>query len=397
MDGGKLHSGKLYIQGLSLGSMDSMQFAHTERRSGEETRGVEGATLDLYRITDRFDSKARKLQEKSSLGDSAKRGTSARIDTSNTRIYHEDPSALLNCPTPVLFKSHKLDLTTGAFIRSSIEKKSCDKWKCPVCGELKKSRYVGHFSRFFSSRSRLRFITLTLDPKRGISMKDSRPYIIWAFGCYRKRLNRRGEFQYIAAPEEHKSGYTHLHIICSIPDGVSEEDLRSHWFQIGGGIVFDVQEITDDPARMVGYLMKYVLKDAQAHPDKRNLLASEGIGYYSEKVKEARREYARERARVEGREVFGESDTVWEPLCVGSSREGKSDVPTKEDVKRFRLISQSLRRTTMYVHEHKDGSKSVAYWDEASQRIKVRAVQGDMTRTQITKMIGRIESQQAIP
>lgn len=374
-----------------------MEQAHTERRDGGLSKERLIEPLDLYRITDRFDSKTRNFHRNGDVRQPAKRDTSPRLDSSNARIHHTDSSALLNCPTPVLFKSFQLDLSTGAFIRTTIEKKSCNKWQCPVCGELKKSRYVGHFSRFFSSRSRLRFITLTLDPKRGISIEDSRKYIIWAFSCYRKRLNRRGEFQYIAAPEEHKSGYTHLHIICSLPDGVTEEDLRSHWFQIGGGIVFDVQEITDNPARMVGYLMKYVLKDAQAHPDKRNLLASEGIGYYAKEVKEARKAYAQERARAEGREVFGESDRVWEPLSVGKAREGKSDVPTKEDVKRFRVISQSLRRTTMYVHEHKDGSKSVAYWDEASRRIKVRAVQGDMTRTQITKMIGRIESQQAIP
>lgn len=374
--------------------MDLAQKFHTERRGGEQSRGGEGETLDLYRITDRFDSKTRKLQEKRDLGDSAKRGTSARVDTSNATVYQETTDHIPECPSPVLMRRSVVDSVTGVVRGTHIERKSCNKKKCPVCGGKVRRQYVGHYSRVFSSLPRLTFITLTIDPKNGIRAEDSRKYIVDRWSVFRKRIHRRGVFIYVAVPESHKSGYTHLHVLCSIPERVDEEFLRSAWFAVGGGVVMDVQPLNTSehtPEQVVGYVIKYAFKDATEGKGRRSLLCSQGISFHSERFKGERREYARRMLLESGHVLPSETD-VWEPLTTGVSDPYKSvDTPTVEERKHYRRLAKSLQRTTLYVN------KGIVHYVNSEGKVAEKRLREGATRKEISKVIGRIRALQGIP
>ena len=184
----------------------------------------------------------------------------------------------------MLFRRSWLDNGTGEVSDTKIERKSCNKKSCPVCGPVLRKKFVGHFANVFVPLPRLAFLTLTLDPKCGVSAKDSRKYILYAWSRFRKRMHRQGEFVFLAALESHKSGYTHLHVLCSLPERSSEEKVRSAWFAVGGGVVMDVQHITEEAAKVVGYVVKYIFKDAQEAAGRRSMLCSAGISYYGKKT-----------------------------------------------------------------------------------------------------------------
>lgn len=371
-----------------------VQKAHTERESGGEVMESEGETLDLYRITDRFSSKTRNSSKKGDSEEPAKRVTTPRLNTSNATIHYEGEERIPSCPSPVLFRRSQVDKRTGTVIDTHIERKSCNKKQCPVCGGQLRRQYVGHYSRLFSPLPNLYFLTLTLDPKNGVRVEDSRKYIIDRWSVFRKRVHRRGAFVYVAVPESHKSGYTHLHVLCSIPENVSEEYLRSAWFAVGGGVVMDVQQLDvseDPPEKVVGYVIKYAFKDAIEGKGRRSLLCSQGISYHSEKHRAERREYARRKMWERGEALPNEAD-VWEPLTGGVSDPYKSvDTPTVQERRHYRKLARSLQRTTLYVDKG-----SVHYVNGKGQVVTERLREG-ATRQEISRRIGRIRATQEIP
>lgn len=371
-----------------------MEQAHTERERGKVFGDRKGQPLDLYRISDRLSSFARNQQEKADLGEPASRATSPRVDTSNASHYQETTEPVPECPTPVHFVRSAVDLETGGIRGRRIEKKSCNKKQCPVCGGKVRRQYVGHFSRIFSGLPRLTFMTLTVDPKNGVNLEHSRKYIIDRWSVFRKRVHRRGRFVYLAVPESHKSGYTHLHVLCSIPESVTEENVRSAWFDLGGGVVMDVQHLDtreERPEQVVGYVVKYAFKDALEGKGRRSLLCSSGVSFHSEKYKAERREYARRLMEERGEILPNEAD-IWEPLTAGVSDPHKSvDTPTKEERRHYRKLAKSLQRTTLYVDKG-----SIHYVNREGKVVREQLREG-ATRSEISKVIGRIRAQQGIP
>ena len=370
------------------------QKAHTKRRDGGLSKERVIEPLDLYRITDRFSSKSRNSKENGDVRQPAKRDTSPRLDSSNANIFQETSEYIPECPSPVLMRRSVVDMTTGGIRGTHIERKSCNSKKCPVCSGKLKRQYVGHYSRLFSPLPNLTFVTLTIDPKNGIAAEDSRKYIIDRWSVFRKRIHRRGEFLYVAVPESHKSGYTHLHVLCSLPDRATEEFIRSAWFAVGGGVVMDVQPLDTSehtPEQVVGYVIKYAFKDATEGKGRRSLFCSQGISFHSEKYKQERREYARRMLLESGHVLPSETD-MWEPLTTGVSDPYKSiDTPTGEERRYYRKLAKSLQRTTLYV------DKGSVHYVNGSGRVIAERLREGATRKEISKVIGRIRALQGIP
>lgn len=380
-----------------------------------------GRGLDLYRISDRCSASVSaapsgNAEKPTKNGDFSNRtlmesecGTTPSLQSSSfsssssswalSPLSHESTVAGATCPTPIPFRRLRPDSATGELRVHKIDLISCNNKYCPVCGPSLRKKFVGHFTRLFAPLPNLVFLTLTLDPKIGISAEDSRKYVGHVWGKFRKRMDRRGRFEYVAATESHKSGYTHLHVLASIPEGMRESEARTQWFLVGGGVVMDFQRLTGNVAQAVGYVVKYVFKDAARHPKKRSMRVSRGFSYYGKEHKAARKQYA-ERQRKEEEAAAGKSQAepdveFWEPLTFGVAK-GNEDTPTREDLQRFRELSKSLQRTTLYVHEH-GGRRLLAYYDAKSKSIQTKEIAEGATRSMLSREIARIKAEQGIP
>lgn len=394
-----------------------------------------GAALDLYRISDRYNavgtfapSGNAEIGKKNAnvrpqtpnqtgaakpLSRNSSRSSSSSSPGSGVAEPYESPIEGATCPNPVPFRRSWAEKVTGEVRGEKIELKGCNKKLCPVCGPKLKKRLIGHFARLFSPLPNLVFMTLTLDPKTGqdtgeqVPAEETRMYMSHSWSKFRKRMNRLGEFAYVAVPEQHKDGRTHLHVLVSLPEGVTEEHSRDHWFSSGGGIVMDVQEIeTKDVSRSVGYVVKYVFKDAAQNPHKRNMWASAGFSYHSAAHKAARKLYAQELRKkgMSKEEVAVELEAVedallevWEPLTHGRPK-GFEDTPTPEQKRRYNRIARSLKRTTLYIHEsRRTGRRVLAYYDPRSKSIQTRELSGEITREMLSKEIRQIRALQKEP
>lgn len=389
--------------------------------TGTAVNAPKSASLDLYRISDRCaivpsPAASGNAEKPTKNGDFSDRtliesecGTSplpkfsfispASSSWALAPLEHESTVAGATCPSPIPFRRLRPDPVTGELQAHKIELISCNNKYCPVCGPSLRKKFVGHFSRLFSQLPNLHFLTLTLDPKVGISVEDSRKYVGHIWSRFRKRMDRRGRFEYVAATESHKSGYTHLHVLASIPEEMKEREARTQWFLVGGGVVMDFQPLAGDAAQAVGYVIKYVFKDAAKHPKKRSMRVSRGFSYYAKEHKAERRKYA-EKLRREAEAASGKSDSApdvefWEPLTFGVAK-GSEDTPTREDLQRFRLLSKSLQRTTLYVHKHK-GRELLAYYDVKSKSIQTKEIAEGATRSMLSREIARIKAEQGIP
>lgn len=393
----------------------------TEDRPQKSVSNPGGVGLDLYRISDRCTASVSaassgNAEKPTKNGDFSDRtliesecGTSSFPESSVfspasaswalSPLGHESTVAGASCPSPIPFRRLRPDPVTGELQAHKIELINCNNKYCPVCGPSLRKKFVGHFTRLFSPLPNLVFLTLTLDPKVGISVEDSRKYVGHIWSRFRKRMDRRGRFEYVAATESHKSGYTHLHVLASIPEGMKERETRTQWFLVGGGVVMDYQPLTGNVAQAVGYVIKYVFKDAARHPKKRSMRVSRGFSYYAEEHKAARKKYAEKRRREEeaaaGKSQAEPDVEFWEPLTFGVAK-GNEDTPTKEDLQRFRELSKSLQRTTLYVHEH-GGRRLLAYYDAKSKSIQTKEIAEGLTRSMLSREIARIKAEQGVP
>lgn len=310
------------------------------------------------------------------------------------------------CPSPVALS--RIDTSTGEVTTYA---KDCDRKGCPYCGPKLRARYVAHYRRTFSELRdrglRIFWTTLTVDPKAGVGPRESRRFAVDTLSRWRKRLKRLGELVYVIAPEEHKSGYTHLHALIALDSGVSPDSIRAEWWDLGGGAVATVEEISgarrlggsagEDRAfaRCVGYCLKYAFKDAASKRGKgvRSLMVTAGYGYHAAREKEMRARKARESAEQPIREVVleapkleagigehGVADSarvgsvapapkvlapeVWEGPKVARRQRTYSDVATPEDRKRWRqLLRENQEKLTRTYRTREDD-----VWVEYSYR-----------------------------
>lgn len=330
--------------------------------------------LDLYRITDRISVCGREVEK-----------------------IEEDPQ-LTECPRPIPFTLASVDHATGNCEESDVTM-PCGRKRCPFCGPHLRRRYLGHFTRVFSALPGLHFITLTLDPKVGIETDDARKYLLYAWSMFRKRVHRMAKavestFHFCAVPEEHESGYYHLHVLASVQ--LDEAALRSAWFQVGGGIVMDVQAIDKKALqveRVVGYILKYVFKDAgkaRGSISRRSLLCSRGLSYHSMVAVEERKEWLARQGMIHvGDAHGGHFEYVSQIDSPGAPQ--YEDTLTSDDICRFSCFAAIQKRTTLYLHEH--GSQRALHWWDGRE-MRSERVEQSATRRQVAALIHRVRKRQ---
>lgn len=254
-----------------------------------------------------------------------------------------------DCPTPI--NVQKIDKRTGEI---SVVGLPCERKSCPHCGPKLRKKYVGHYVNVFSELPSLRFVTLTVDPKTGLSPEDSTKFVKdrWE-RRFIKRIKRKteGELKYVASVEKQKNGYAHLHAVISTT--VGESVLRQQWFESGGGVVMEAEKIPKGRslARRVGYTMKYAFEDID-QVEGNAVLASEGIGYHSKAAKEERRQYAES---DEQDDSGGESRFEFNGPTTGGRRPSSGGI-TEEDRERFDQIYEQAR------------SRQYIRWDDEENR-----------------------------
>jgi len=330
--------------------------AHTPPREAEATPHP-GGVLDLCRVSDR------RPDSRESSGSP----TSSEVGT--------------DCPYPIEIGMDEWDTDTGELKDTGIALLPCGRKGCPVCGPRLRDRFTAHFARTFTELGEDRpiwFLTLTVDPKvfpEDVGETEARKYLVHCWEKYRKRLRRRADdLDYAGTFELHSDGERwHLHMIVAadFPDRESEgairEMLRVQWFESGGGAVAKVKRVRegrtepstdgtpDGIAGAVGYVVKYAFKDAaDAHSkaeSRRSVLASQGIGYYSEAAQDERKAYRRR----ESTEAEGQVERTFTPLVtggaqdVGESDRGRADALTADDRARFERWDKSGR--TLFYRE----------------------------------------------
>ena len=203
------------------------------------------------------------------------------------------------------------------------------------------------------------FVTLTLDPKTGLSESLSRKYVQQAWSKWRKRLARLcaktgAAFRFVRVIEYQASGQAHVHAVLTA-EGVAADQMASAWFACGGGVVCDVQPLTgdrDDLARRIGYAVKYALKDATAPnaPRGRHYVeTSEGIGYQSAAAVASRAAYtAREHPerKNQGEGLDGTPGRVWRVNAPRPAKPTNPDAITAADLAAFAALDLGKRSQT---------------------------------------------------
>lgn len=263
----------------------------------------------------------------------------------------------------------------------------------------------------------LYFVTLTMDPKvedeRGRSLKlfddedmdevspprDTkrvRKYLSHALDKFMKRLRYRtvaGGLKYFGAFEQTEKRWWHLHMVIAVKwedryvaDALPEQVFRQQWFQSGGGASADVKPLQREGELMdvdggldgdgrpstspgaVGYIVKYISKDeerreydrARGVGGRKTVIASQGVGFWSEAAKERRRRRSEEYREAQ-REGGGQGDGVeagpvvtWEPQVDRNNGRsglfeegGEVDTVTAEDRERFGQYDLSARTVVM--------------------------------------------------
>ena len=312
--------------------------------------------LNPYRVTHR----------KPSQGVRNRGGPSADATSASAPVANGNADG---CPTPI--NVQKIDKETGEI---DVIELPCERKSCPHCGPKLREKYVGHYVRVFSELPSLRFVTLTVDPKTGLSPDESTKFVKdrWE-RRFIKRIKRRteGELKYVASVEKQKSGYAHLHAVISTT--VGEDTLRQQWFESGGGVVMEVETLPKGRAlaRRAGYVMKYAFEDIDQVKGNA-VLASEGIGYHAEVQKKERRRHMAS---------SGEDRYEFNGPTTGGRRPSSGGI-TEEDRERFDHIYEQAR-SRQYIRWDDDEDRSLP---RGGIRITYDDTTGETTKERVRKV-----------
>jgi len=188
-----------------------------------------------------------------------------KISTNAPTVVSEQRNFAV-CPN-VSTTSYLLNNKTGATLPIG-----CGRWDCPVCGEKKIWKLKKAIFNCIKNWKHIRMMTLSLSS----NVSDSREqhYKIlqecwrrFITECRRTKTLRADQrnFQFIRVPEQHQSGYMHMHLI--IDSYLRQQDLYTIWNHIihettkdpflGGGV--HLKDIAT-PAVGARYIIKYVTK-----------------------------------------------------------------------------------------------------------------------------------------
>lgn len=135
----------------------------------------------------------------------------------------------------------------------------CKRLQCPRCGEKRVRQYKKAIAERAGEHNLKRFMSLTLDPSKIDSSKDTVSYLRECFAKFRVYLGRRfgkKAVSFISIVELHKSGIAHLHVLVSLY--IPQDWISKNWQAVGGGEIVDIRLV--DIHRVAAYLSKYVTK-----------------------------------------------------------------------------------------------------------------------------------------
>lgn len=139
----------------------------------------------------------------------------------------------------------------------------CQCYRCARCRPRKLKRVRARISQIASEKKLLRFVTLTLDPKKIPKNTRSDKHLRETWRKMRVLLARRfgSSIHFVAVLEFQKSGVAHLHVLVGVY--IPQEWLSSAWESVGGGKIVDIRYV--DVHRIAGYLTRYLAGDKVEH------------------------------------------------------------------------------------------------------------------------------------
>ncbi len=170
----------------------------------------------------------------------------------------------------------------------------CGRWSCSVCGA--------------SKRWRLAKLAVVARPERWVTLSKSGNTPKEAYRrltTLSQSIRRSGKaWEYLAAPERHRNGSWHLHLL-QRGDYIPQGELSSRAESAGMGKVTWIQRVKG-PDHVAAYLVKYMSKSDPDMPS--------GTRRFST----SRKFWPGGRKACEI-EAFGESDASWSAVLLGSS------------------------------------------------------------------------------
>ena len=133
----------------------------------------------------------------------------------------------------------------------------CRNWNCSLCSKLKQK----HWRNLITASKPERFITLTVDPKRGFNnVKHEVACIRSGVRDLKKRVERAfGPFEYCYVIELTKAGHAHAHV-AQRGAFIPVQWLSHAWSAVGTGEIVDIRRINSRTAAG-RYMAKYLTKD----------------------------------------------------------------------------------------------------------------------------------------
>lgn len=139
----------------------------------------------------------------------------------------------------------------------------CQCYRCERCRPRKLSRVRSRIAEIATEKKLLRFVTLTLDPKKIPEETRSDQYLRETWRKMRVLLARHfgSSIHFVSVLEFHKSGIAHLHALVGVY--IPQDWLSSAWQSVGGGKIVDIRYV--DVHRIAGYLTRYLAGDKVEH------------------------------------------------------------------------------------------------------------------------------------
>lgn len=143
--------------------------------------------------------------------------------------------------------------------RIGVSRLQCGAYRCLSCLPRKLRRVRTRIAQIATEKKLLKFVTLTLDPKKIPPGVRSDRYLRETWRKMRVLLARRfGEsVHFIGVLEFQKSGVAHLHLLVAVY--IPQDWLSSAWQSVGGGKIVDIRYV--DVHRIAGYLTHYLTGD----------------------------------------------------------------------------------------------------------------------------------------
>jgi hypothetical protein len=135
----------------------------------------------------------------------------------------------------------------------------CGCYRCMGCLPRKLRRVRTRIAQIATEKKLLKFVTLTLDPKKIPHSISSDRYLRETWRKMRVLLARRfgQSINFIGVLEFQKSGVAHLHLLVGVY--IPQDWLSSAWQSVGGGQIVDIRYV--DIQRIAGYLTRYLTGD----------------------------------------------------------------------------------------------------------------------------------------